>query len=159
MKFSGNQFTHATARMASAAALVATLAFAPGVALAIDKDAHMDRAELRILSMHDKLKITSSQEEQWAKVSLTMRENAKTMDVLSQTRSEQAKDMNAVDDLKSYGEIAAAHADGIKQLTPVFATLYASMSDTQKAAADNLFRHGEHQRAHHKSGHKTPEVK
>ena len=50
--------------------------------------------------------------------------------------------MNAVDDLKSYGEITDAHADGIKKFTPVFATLYDSMSDAQKKQADTLFRHG-----------------
>jgi hypothetical protein len=48
--------------------------------------------------------------------------------------------MTAVDDLKSYGEIADAHADGIKKLTPVFAALYASMSDAQKKEADAIFR-------------------
>ena len=51
--------------------------------------------------------------------------------------------MTAVDDLKSYGEIADAHANGIKKLTPVFADLYASMSDAQKKEADTLFRHGD----------------
>jgi hypothetical protein len=64
-----------------------------------------------------------------------MRDNAKTMDTLTQVRVDQAKDMSAVDDLQSYGEIAQAHADGIKKLTPVFADLYASMSDEQKKTA------------------------
>jgi hypothetical protein len=51
--------------------------------------------------------------------------------------------MTAVDDLKSYGEIANAHADGIKKFIPVFESLYASMSDAQKKSADTLFRrHG-----------------
>ncbi len=54
-----------------------------------------------------------------------------------------AKGMTAVDDLKSYGEITEARADGVKKLIPVFSDLYASMSDAQKKEADNLFRHGE----------------
>jgi hypothetical protein len=101
--------------------------------------------------MHAKLKITSAQEEQWTKVAQTMIDDAKIMDVLSQTRVDHAKDMTAVDDLKSYGEIADAHANGIKKLTPVFADLYDSMSDAQKKAADTLFRHGDHKHNHKKS--------
>jgi hypothetical protein len=63
---------------------------------------------------------------------------------------EHAKEMTAVDDLKSYGEIAAAHADGIKKLTPVFADLYASMSEPQRKEADTLFRHGPRKHADRK---------
>lgn len=144
MKLNGNQFTYASARLIAAASLVATLAFAPGVVLAADKDVHQDRTELRIKNMHTRLKITPAQEEQWAKVAHVMHDDAKTMDALTQARVDHAKDMNAVDDLKSYGEITEAHANGIKKLTPVFADLYASMSDAQKKAADTLFRHGDH---------------
>lgn len=144
MKLIGNQYTYASARLIAAATLVAALVFAPGMALAADKDAHEDRVELRIKDMHAKLKITPEQEEQWGKVTQTMLEDAKTMDTLTQARVDHAKDMTAVDDLKSYGEIADAHAAGIKKLTPLFADLYAGMSDTQKKEADTLFRHGEH---------------
>lgn len=150
----GNQFTHAGVRLIAAAALATTLAFAPGFALAVDKDAHEDRAELRIKHMHAKLKITPAEEEQWARVAEAMRDNAKTMDTLTQARVDHAKSSSAVDDLKSYGEIAEAHASGIKKLTPVFAGLYASMSDEQKTEADTLFRHGDQ-----KHGHKMPKSK
>lgn len=150
MKLSGKKFDYSSARLIAAAALVATLAVEPGVLLAADRDAHEDRVELRIKDMHSKLKITTAQEEQWAKVALAMRDDAKTMDALTQARVEHAKDMTAVDDLKSYGEIADAHASGIKKLTPVFAVLYSGMSDVQKKQADALFRRdgGEH---HHKT--------
>lgn len=159
MKFSGNQFINAGTRFIGAAALVVTLAIAPGVVLAADKDAHEDRADVRINQMHAKLKITSAQEDQWGKVAEAMRADAKNMDTLTQARVARAKDMTAVDDLKSYGEIAEAHADGIKKLTPLFADLYASMSDAQKKEADQLFRHGDHQKSHHKHGKKAPEAK
>jgi len=158
MKLSVNQFNYASVRLIAAAALAVTLAFAPVVTLAADKDVHEDRAELRIKDMHAKLKITSAQEELWAKVAQVMRDNATTMDTLTQARVDHAKDMTAVDDLKSYGEITDAHADGIKKLTPVFATLYDSMSDVQKKEADTLFRHGDRASAHHKHGHKTPKT-
>jgi hypothetical protein len=155
MKLSSNQFTNASVRLIAAAALVTTLALAPGLVLAADKDAHEDRAEQRITRMHTMLKITPTQEEQWAKVAETMRDSAKTMDNLTQARMDHAKTMTAVDDLKSYGEITDAHADGLKKLTPVFATLYAGMSDTQKKEADTLFRHGDPQHGDHKAGHKA----
>jgi hypothetical protein len=90
--------------------------------------------------MHARLKITPAQEDQWAKVAGVMRENAKSMDALARIRSEQAKAMNAVEDLKSYGDITEAHADAIKRLVPVFAELYVGMSDAQKKEADTMFR-------------------
>lgn len=150
MKLSGNQFTFASARIIAAAAIVATVAFAPVAAFAANKDAHEDRAELRVKDMHAKLKITTDQEDKWAKVAQAMRDDAKTMDTLSQARFDHAKDVTAVDDLKSYGEIASAHADGINKLIPVFSDLYASMSDAQKKEADILFRRGDR-----KHGHRT----
>ncbi|MDB5991879.1 MAG: hypothetical protein JWQ10_3282 [Herbaspirillum sp.] len=155
MKLSGNQFTYTGARLIAAATLLATLAFAPGVVFAADKDAHEDRTELRIKDMHTKLKITAAQEAQWGKVAQAMRDDAKTMDTLTTARLAHAKDMTAVDDLKSYGEIVDAHADGIKKLTPAFADLYATMSAPQKKTADDLFRRG----GDHEHGKKTPKGK
>ena len=155
MELSGNQFIYASTRLITSAALATTLVFAPVVALAIDKDAHEDRTELRIKEMHAKLKITSAQEEQWAKVAQAMLDDAKTMDALTQIRVDHAKDMTAVDDLKSFGEIADAYANGIKKMIPVFADLYASMSDAQKKEADAFFRYGYGNHKHsHKHNHK-----
>lgn len=159
MKLIGPQFNYAGVHLIVAAALVATLAFAPGAVFAADKDAHVDRAEMRIKDMHTQLMITPAEEAQWDKIADLMRDNAKTMDTLTQARIEHAKDMTAVDDLKSYGEIAQAHADGIKNLTPLFADLYAGMSDEQKKVADTLFRHGKQKHADHKHGHKKHEGK
>ena len=156
MKLNGNKLTYASLRFITAATLVATLVFAPGVALAIDKDAHEDRTELRIKEMHAKLKITSAQEEQWAKVAQAMLDDAKTMDALTQIRVEHAKDMTAVDDLKSFGEIADAYANGIKKMIPVFADLYASMSDAQKKEADAFFRYGYEKHSQKNSPKKKP---
>ena len=99
------------------------------------------RVEARIKDMHTRLMITQAQEDQWSKVAQVMRDNAKQMDALAKTRTERAA-MSAVQDLKSYGEISEAHADGIKKVTPVFSTLYDSMSAKQKKAADGVFRNG-----------------
>lgn len=162
MKQNPLQFTQASARLLAAAALAASLVFAPGAVLAADKVSHVVRAEQHGKKMHDKLMITQAQEEQWGKVAQVMAENATTMDTLTQARADRAKEMTAVDDLKSYGEITDAHADGIKKLTPVFATLYASMSDPQKKVADTLFRRGDRQGMHrqgHRHDHMKPESK
>jgi protein CpxP len=148
MKQPGNHFTYASTRLFATVTLAATMAFAPTLVFAADKDAHEDRVELRIKDMHAKLKITAEQEPQWVLVATVMRDDAKAMDALTQTRFDHAKDMTAIDDLKSYGEIATAHADGINKLTPVFTTLYTNMSDSQKKEADILFRHGPHKHSH-----------
>jgi protein CpxP len=140
MERNRNQFTYTAARVLGAAVLVATIAFAPGTVFAA-KASSEDRVETRIKDMHAKLMITQAQEDQWTKVAQVMRDNEKTIEPLIKARVENAKTMTAVDDLKSYGEITDAHADGIKKFTPVFATLYASMSDAQKKEADSLFRH------------------
>ena len=63
------------------------------------------------------------------------------METLIKARSAHMTAMNAVDDLKSYSEIAEAHADGLKKFIPAFEPLYVSMSDTQKKNADALFHH------------------
>ena len=55
--------------------------------------------------------------------------------------------MTAIDDLKSYSEIADAHADGLKKFIPAFEPLYAGMSDAQKKSADTLFRQHAHMKA------------
>ncbi len=110
------------------------------------KVSKVDRTEARIKDLQAKLKITPAQEELWKKVTQVMRDNAKTMDTLYQARVEKAKDLTAVEDLKSYSEIAQAHAEGLKNFIPAFEALYASMSDEQKKDADTLFRRGIHRK-------------
>jgi molecular chaperone GrpE (heat shock protein) len=95
--------------------------------------------EARIKELHAELKLTQAQEELWSKVTQVMRDNEKAMEALHKTRSERMKTMTAVQDVKSYAEIAEAHADGLKKFVPVFEALYNSMSDEQKKNADTLF--------------------
>jgi len=149
MKKSSYQFTYAAARAVAAVVMVATIAFAPNLVLAAQAS-HQDRAEARIKDLHAKLKITSAQEDQWAKIAQEMRDDAKSMDALTQKRAASTKTMTAVEDLKSYGEIAEAHANGIRKFTPLFETLYASMSDTQKKEADAVFRGGNRRKSTNK---------
>lgn len=137
----------AAAHTATALALVVGLALTPSILSAKEGDVRQERIDARITSMHAKLKIMPTQEADWTKVTDIMRENAKVMDGLTQSRSEGAKTMSAVDDLKSYSEIAEAHADGLKKFTPAFTALYETMSDAQKKEADMLFRHGDRKHA------------
>ena len=101
-----------------------------------------------INNLHTRLQITAAQESLWQPVAQIMRDNASTMDSLRQTRAADASSMSAVDDLRSYGKVIDAHADGIRKLTPAFEALYTSMSDTQKSNADLIFHSDEHDRAH-----------
>lgn len=156
MKLSNLQFNDASARLIAAAALAFSLISAPVMAAPTSRLGHEQRAEMRIKDMHDRLMITQSQEEQWGKVAKVMSDNARTMDKLTQARIDQAKTMNAVDDLKSYGEITESHAEGIRSLTPVFATLYTSMSDPQKKQADILFGQGDRKHRNSQRGPRAP---
>ena len=156
MKRIAQQFTNSTVVVISAVAFLVTIAFAGAnlsqaasaepaqkpPAKVSKKVSKVDRTEARIKDLQAKLKITPAQEELWKKVTEVMRDNAKTMDTLYQARVEKAKDLTAVEDLKSYSEIAQAHAEGLKNFIPAFEALYASMSDEQKKDADTLFRRG-----------------
>jgi len=156
MKRISYQFIYPTSLVIAAVAIFVTIAFAsanlshavsadPGQK-ASAKALKVDRTEVRIKDLHTKLKITPAQEDLWNKVTQAMRDDAKTMDALNQARFEKVKAMTAIEDLKSYSEVAQAHADGLKNFIPVFEALYASMSDDQKKDADTLFRHGSHKK-------------
>jgi hypothetical protein len=110
-----------------------------------------DRVEDRIEDLHTRLAITTAQEDSWGKLAGVMRDNAHTMAGLTRTRTEKLSGMTAVDDLKSYAEIAQAHADGLQKFTPAFASLYDSMSDSQKKNADAIFRARDDKAIKHKS--------
>jgi len=100
--------------------------------------------ETRISSLHTRLQITAAQESLWQPFAQVMRDNASTMDSLIQTRAANANSMSALDDLRSYGQIVDAHADGVRKLTTTFQALYDSMSDVQKRNADLIFRSDHH---------------
>ena len=119
----------------------------------MDKES-AERVEAQIKHLHEKLQITSAQEGMWSNVAQVMRDNADKLTSLAIARSENAKTMTAVDDLKSYAAITEAHETGMEKLLPVFTTLYDSMSDVQKKAADEEFRHHhEHEHEHHGHAH------
>lgn len=97
--------------------------------------------EKHIVDLHAQLKITSAEESQWNDVAQAMRDNAKEVEEAIDKRADHG---TAIDDLNAYGDIVQAHADGIRKLAKVFSSLYASMSDSQKKVADEVFVHHGH---------------
>jgi len=99
------------------------------------------RIQARIKSLHDQLHITASQKPQWDAVAAVMQSNADAINDLVQKRAQDANMMSAVDDLRSYQQIAEAHVDGINKLVPPFEALYDTMTADQKKNADAVFGH------------------
>jgi hypothetical protein len=102
---------------------------------------HGGSIDKRIAMMHDKLVITAAQEAQWAKVTAAMRESDAKTKALMSDRRENAKTMTALENLESYKRIMQSRVDGIDKVMEPVKTLYASMNDTQKKLADDVFAH------------------
>jgi hypothetical protein len=102
--------------------------------------------ERHITDLHAKLKITPAEESLWVNVAQTMRDSAIELDKAIDKREAIVSTATALDNLNAYGEIAQAHADGVKKLAAVVSPLYAAMSDDQKKVADDVFA----QRTHNK---------
>ena len=95
--------------------------------------------EERIGQLQARLSITPEQMPQWSAFAAAMRDNAAATEALFTRRAATVATMNAVENMRSYAEIARAYADNTERLATAFDTLYASLSDTQKQAADALF--------------------
>ena len=109
----------------------------------------MERTEARITDLQKALNITPAQQELWKTLTQIMKDNAKTLEDLIKERANKSKNMNAVEDLKSFSRLSEAQVEGMKSFIPAFEALYNSMSDEQKKNADVLFkmgRHGKHKR-------------
>ncbi|MGC1397574.1 Spy/CpxP family protein refolding chaperone [Candidatus Binatus sp.] len=144
-------FTHPTVRAASAAVtLLGAIALASPSFAASDSQQAMasteaepaggTAVEARIKDLHKRLHITEAQKPQWDNLIQVMRENAQAMTDLQKERAADAQSMSAVDVIKSYESVIAAHEDGMKKFVPPFEALYNTMSDAQKKTADSLFR-------------------
>jgi protein CpxP len=126
-----------------------TPSYGAATASATKSEAKREMAlENHIKDMHAQLGITPGEETQWAAVAKTMRDSAMKTDQAIDQRKAFVENGSAVDNLNAYGAIAQAHADGVRELAAAFAPLYASMSDDQKKAADELFAHRAHEGKH-----------
>jgi len=139
----------ATLLMASVAAPALVIAAETGMAQSAGTSKMDGRVEARITSLHSKLGITADQESKWKDVTDVMYENADAIRPLIEARKANGASMNAVDDLKSYAQIADVHADGVKKFAVAFEPLYNSFSDAQKKTADAMFRKAGHRGAKH----------
>ncbi|HVZ07103.1 Spy/CpxP family protein refolding chaperone [Rhodopila sp.] len=96
--------------------------------------------EQRIQALKTQLAITTEQTPAWDAFAQAMRDNAASTDQLFQHRASSVTTMNAVDNMRSYAEIARDYAANLDRLTAAFEKLYDGLSDTQKKTADSLFR-------------------
>lgn len=94
----------------------------------------------RIKTLQSQLGITEAQMPLWSAFSQAMRDNAAATDTLFTQRAGAVATMNAPDNMRSYAQIARAYADNTERLATAFDSLYASLSETQKQAADTMFR-------------------
>jgi cytochrome c551/c552 len=94
----------------------------------------------RIARLQSQLGITQAQLPLWAAFAQAMRDNAAATDALFAQRAGAVATMNAVENMHSYAQIAHAYAENTERLAHAFDGVYRSLSDTQKQAADTLFR-------------------
>ena len=94
----------------------------------------------RIRTLQSQLGITQAEMPLWSAFAQAMRDNAASTDALFARRADAVAEMSAVDNMHSYAQIARNYADNTERLATAFDSLYASLSDVQKHAADNLFR-------------------
>jgi LTXXQ motif family protein len=140
--FAGSlELSQPAAAKSPAALEILAQAASPGAMEApASKPAENGPVETRIKQLHKMLKITDAQKPQWDALTQVMRDNAQAMRDLEKQRAADTQSMNAVDVVKSYGNVIEAHEDGMKKFIPAFEALYNSLSDAQKKIADSMFQ-------------------
>jgi hypothetical protein len=94
----------------------------------------------RIVALRGQLQITDTQAQPWSAFAQAMRDNAASIDALFRQRASTAARLNALDNMKSYAQVARAYADNTEALATAFEALYGVLSDQQKLTIDTLFR-------------------
>ena len=131
------------AQSASTAPVPQTAAVAPPAAQSASpapSAATQTAVDQRIRTLQSELGITETQMPLWTAFAQAMRDNAASTDGLFAQRANAVASMSAVDNMHSYAQLARAYADNTERLATAFDSLYASLTDTQKQAADTLFR-------------------
>ena len=129
-----------TAPLAAAAQTAPAPAAATPSSTAAPSAATQAAVDQRIHTLQSQLGITEAQMPLWSAFAQAMRDNAAATDALFTQRASAVATMNAPDNMRSYAQIARAYADNTERLATAFDSLYASLSDTQKQAADTMFR-------------------
>lgn len=97
-------------------------------------------ADQRIQALRAQLHITDAQTPQWDAFAQAMRTNATSTDTLFRQRASAAATMSALDNMKSYAQVARAYADNTEALATAFEALYDVLNNQQKQTIDTLFR-------------------
>ncbi|HET6234088.1 MAG TPA: Spy/CpxP family protein refolding chaperone [Acetobacteraceae bacterium] len=97
-------------------------------------------ADQRIQALRTQLHITDAQMPQWNAFAQAMRDNATSTDALFRQRASAAASMSALDNMRSYAQVARAYADNTEALATAFEALYGVLADQQKQTIDTLFR-------------------
>ena len=97
-------------------------------------------ADQRIQALRTELHIADTQLPQWNAFAQVMRDNATKTDALFRQRASAAASMNALDNMKSYADIARAYADNTQALATAFEALYGVLTVQQKQTIDTMFR-------------------
>ena len=71
--------------------------------------------EQRIKTLHSQLGITPAEQPQWDQFAAVMRDNARAMDQKLNERGTQFGSMNAVQDMQSYADLSAQHAQDMQK--------------------------------------------
>jgi periplasmic protein CpxP/Spy len=108
-----------------------SLALSPAAQAAVDQ---------RIAALRGQLHITDTQAQPWNAFAQAMRDNAASTDALFRQRASTAATLSALDNMKSYAQVARAYADNTEALATAFEGLYGVLSDQQKLTIDTLFR-------------------
>ena len=96
-------------------------------------------ADARLNALQAQLHITDAQMPQWKAFAQAMRQNASSTDALFRQRAQSVTNMSALDNMKSYAQIARAYADSTQALAEAFEPLYVALNDQQKHTIDALF--------------------
>jgi hypothetical protein len=103
------------------------------------------RAEARIAELHTKLHITAAEQPQWDAFTAVMRENAMHAEESAAERGDPGT-MTALEEMRGYTAMAAAHAADMQKMLPAFEALYNSMPPDQQKLTDTVFRQQETRR-------------
>lgn len=96
-------------------------------------------ADARLNALQAQLHITDAQMPQWKAFAQAMRQNASSTDALFRQRAQSVTNMSALDNMKSYAQIARAYADSTQALAEAFEPLYVALNDQQRHTIDALF--------------------
>jgi protein CpxP len=152
MIWSTCSLTLAAMLVALPATVRAQSASAPAAAAPRDATGVAARVEAHIKDLRTKLHVTPAEQAQWDQFAQVMRDNARDMNQAAAEHAQQLSSMTALQDLRSYEQLAEAHAQRLQKLTTAFKTLYNAMPAEQKQVADQVFRANAENRAQARPG-------